>query len=123
MYGNGMTLTEKLEVAMRDKRAELIHQPLARVLGELAKTANNLVESEALTAFQRYKEEKWLDVSANTLNELLHLIQTKEYERGYKDGESSGYADWIAAVEERFDIQATGPQDFLTKIEHRIGNM
>jgi hypothetical protein len=48
-------------------------------------------EAKALAAFQRYKEEKWLDVPANTLNELLHLIQTKEYQRGFNDGAESMY--------------------------------
>lgn len=47
-------------------------------------------EAKALAAFEKYKEEKWLDVPANTLNELLHLIQTKEYQRGYKDGVVAG---------------------------------
>lgn len=51
----------------------------------LAKRCNEIYEAEALAAFQRYKESAWLDIPAKTLNELLHLIQTKEYQRGYND--------------------------------------
>jgi len=40
-----------------------------------------------------------------------------DYEQGYRDGESSGYADWILAVTEEFDIpddvSLEGPQSFL----------
>lgn len=118
-----MTLQEKLETAMATRRAELINQPLARIWGDLAATCNAIYEAEVLSAFERYKETKWLEVPATTLNELLHIIQTKEYERGYGEGESSGYADWIVALEEEFGVEITGPQDFISKISHRIGNM
>lgn len=46
-----MTLLEKLESGMRDKRAELINQPLARVWGELAKVASDLMQDEINDAF------------------------------------------------------------------------
>jgi hypothetical protein len=39
-----------------------------------------------------------------------------DYEKGYKDGESSGYADWTRALTEEFDLgdeEIQGPQHFL----------
>lgn len=65
---------------------EELEESIANAISEAIKEH----ESEALAAFQRYKEEKWLDVPASTLNELLHLIQTKEYQRGYDAGHEAG---------------------------------
>jgi hypothetical protein len=82
-----MTLLQKLESGLAARRAEMYHFPLARCWGELAKVAEEIMNAEALAAFQRYKETAWLDVPATTLNELLHLIQTKEHQRGVEETE------------------------------------
>lgn len=45
------------------------------------------------------------------------MSSSADYEKGYQDGESNGYADWMAALSEEFDIEMPiGPQDFISKL-------
>ena len=43
-----MTLLQKLETGMAARRAELINQPLARIWGELAIVALDIIEAEVI---------------------------------------------------------------------------
>ncbi len=43
------------------------------------------------------------------------------YEVGHREGENSANADWIIALEGRFDLKdIEGPQDFIEKIKWRV---
>lgn len=51
-----------------------------------------------------------------------------QYEQGYRDGEGSGYADWIMALSEEFEFseaefnELDGPQDFIRILRRRVLN-
>ena len=45
---------------------------------------------------------------------------SRDYETGYRDGESSGYADWVMSLSEYLDIEAEGPTEAIAKINDRI---
>jgi len=50
-----------------------------------------------------------LDVCARVVKRVLAAVENQIY----ADGESSGYADWIAALSEEYDVSVEGPQEFL----------
>ena len=44
----------------------------------------------------------------------------EKYETGYREGESSGYADWIAALDEYLDVEADSPLGAVVALRAKL---